>query len=734
MLPLPPSNQSQPPSADVLLVDDDRFCLVAGAAAVKRLGFSVVAVEDGEDAVDLIVGRRGSFRLVLIDKNMARLDGIQTVQRLVKHFAEIKREKQETSGNNPSGGGQVVPLIVGCTGDAVKDSHDAFLTAGADKDKSALAKIDKAVPAVEVTTSPNFPAERTTILFCICHHVNARRDSMKWSLFASLFCIACVAVSGLQLHGLSDNAETECDESIYRAARAILDLPPAAKPFKKKGDGTISNIDNLVAILHGSRETPFFPKYGALKTYRPTEQLPNSLIELHACELLLSGYQGHPSLTRKQYQPLNSHKRQLRRSLEKFLAVEQPGCLTKQHGGNVAEGEGASPELTLVKEEESRGVDEEESLGVETGEEEEEGGGEEEEKDYEDALTEEEQIVSTPPSPRVQKETVESSTAEIEKLGQALEEELNLGCTRVAVAQLILLRPAFNGGVFDFPNGILPFSFALKFIFALKEIDTHNLDHSGLQAATKVEALCLPVQSPFIVTGTSVPSRHFKASEASEACRDAMESLASHQTFVDSVTKLFMTSCKGHTVHQGEVEDSFNLDERDYGFASREELDLGCNARMTSDLVDMYREFKQPIRPGSIQMTVQYSFALKFIFAIEAGPLGDAYRSLRSGKAAPLGNDGEGWLWAVLAADSACIPVYSRFIFSGTATKKRDDWEPIPQGCVHAMQNLQTFGEQIEGALKSFVLQCGEAPLCTDLGLPSKMTDNRDNVNPYHRA
>uniref|UniRef100_A0A0G4HHH7 histidine kinase n=1 Tax=Chromera velia CCMP2878 TaxID=1169474 RepID=A0A0G4HHH7_9ALVE len=133
MLPLPPSNQSQPPSADVLLVDDDRFCLVAGAAAVKRLGFSVVAVEDGEDAVDLIVGRRGSFRLVLIDKNMARLDGIQTVQRLVKHFAEIKREKQETSGNNPSGGGQVVPLIVGCTGDAVKDSHDAFLTAGADK-------------------------------------------------------------------------------------------------------------------------------------------------------------------------------------------------------------------------------------------------------------------------------------------------------------------------------------------------------------------------------------------------------------------------------------------------------------------------------------------------------------------------------------------------------------------------------------------------------------------------
>uniref|UniRef100_A0A0G4HAC2 histidine kinase n=1 Tax=Chromera velia CCMP2878 TaxID=1169474 RepID=A0A0G4HAC2_9ALVE len=86
---------SNPPAStatvtDFLLVDDDKFCLMAGTAALRRLGFSVVSLEDGDEAVELIVHKRESFRVILMDKNMERKGGIETVEEIVRHFETVK--------------------------------------------------------------------------------------------------------------------------------------------------------------------------------------------------------------------------------------------------------------------------------------------------------------------------------------------------------------------------------------------------------------------------------------------------------------------------------------------------------------------------------------------------------------------------------------------------------------------------------------------------------------------
>uniref|UniRef100_A0A0G4HLM6 histidine kinase n=1 Tax=Chromera velia CCMP2878 TaxID=1169474 RepID=A0A0G4HLM6_9ALVE len=124
-------------TADVLLVDDDRFCLMAGSAAIRRMGFSVVTAEDGDEAVKMFEETRSSFRLVLIDKNMARLHGPEAVKSIRKHFQQVKERERESSEPPREGGegnqARGEPIIVGCTGDAVKESSEAFLAAGADR-------------------------------------------------------------------------------------------------------------------------------------------------------------------------------------------------------------------------------------------------------------------------------------------------------------------------------------------------------------------------------------------------------------------------------------------------------------------------------------------------------------------------------------------------------------------------------------------------------------------------
>uniref|UniRef100_A0A0G4I6B4 Response regulatory domain-containing protein n=1 Tax=Chromera velia CCMP2878 TaxID=1169474 RepID=A0A0G4I6B4_9ALVE len=95
---------------------------MAGSAVIKRLGFSVHTAEDGDEAVRMIVEERREFRLVLMDKNMARMDGTEALRKIRQHFTKGVCERSVS-----------VPLLVGCIGDAVREAEEAFLQAGAER-------------------------------------------------------------------------------------------------------------------------------------------------------------------------------------------------------------------------------------------------------------------------------------------------------------------------------------------------------------------------------------------------------------------------------------------------------------------------------------------------------------------------------------------------------------------------------------------------------------------------
>uniref|UniRef100_A0A0G4HTR8 histidine kinase n=1 Tax=Chromera velia CCMP2878 TaxID=1169474 RepID=A0A0G4HTR8_9ALVE len=142
--PVVPPARLTPSSADVLLVDDDRFCLMAGSAAIRRLGYSVCTAEDGEEACGLIISQKFSFRFILIDKNMPRMEGPETVRKLVSFFSSAQTKREARQHQSPDGGDPGClcdcpltdsqtppPVILGCTGDATPESRELFLQAGA---------------------------------------------------------------------------------------------------------------------------------------------------------------------------------------------------------------------------------------------------------------------------------------------------------------------------------------------------------------------------------------------------------------------------------------------------------------------------------------------------------------------------------------------------------------------------------------------------------------------------
>uniref|UniRef100_A0A0G4HQS8 histidine kinase n=1 Tax=Chromera velia CCMP2878 TaxID=1169474 RepID=A0A0G4HQS8_9ALVE len=148
-------------TADVLLVDDDKFCLMAGGAAIRRLGYSVAVAEDGEEAIDLIVRKRGSFPLVLMDNSMPKIKGPEATREIMNYFRTRQKETKSVEVKKPSvydteqdallneaaplsekmspsegrGEGredsQLVPLILGCTGETCDSVADQFKASGA---------------------------------------------------------------------------------------------------------------------------------------------------------------------------------------------------------------------------------------------------------------------------------------------------------------------------------------------------------------------------------------------------------------------------------------------------------------------------------------------------------------------------------------------------------------------------------------------------------------------------
>uniref|UniRef100_A0A0G4G5A2 histidine kinase n=1 Tax=Chromera velia CCMP2878 TaxID=1169474 RepID=A0A0G4G5A2_9ALVE len=99
--------------ADVLIVDDDKMCRWGTSLCLSRLGYSHVEVADGDEAVKMFEeGKR--FNLILIDRNMERMDGPDAVKEILRGLREKK------------------PKIVGCTGETSAEGEQLFIEAGAD--------------------------------------------------------------------------------------------------------------------------------------------------------------------------------------------------------------------------------------------------------------------------------------------------------------------------------------------------------------------------------------------------------------------------------------------------------------------------------------------------------------------------------------------------------------------------------------------------------------------------
>uniref|UniRef100_A0A0G4HZR7 Response regulatory domain-containing protein n=1 Tax=Chromera velia CCMP2878 TaxID=1169474 RepID=A0A0G4HZR7_9ALVE len=115
-------------TADVLLVDDNSMCQLAGSLALKRLGLSVEVSPDGDAAVARFVEKKERFRLVLMDRNMPKLEGPPAIKAIINHLKEKEKEK-ERSGRSPTAAPDSLPLFVGLTGQT--EESEASLEAGA---------------------------------------------------------------------------------------------------------------------------------------------------------------------------------------------------------------------------------------------------------------------------------------------------------------------------------------------------------------------------------------------------------------------------------------------------------------------------------------------------------------------------------------------------------------------------------------------------------------------------
>jgi CheY-like chemotaxis protein len=71
-----------PGEGRVLLVDDEEAVRAVARSLLERLGFAVVAAEDGAQAVERLADDPGGFVLVLLDLTMPRMGGEAAFTRL----------------------------------------------------------------------------------------------------------------------------------------------------------------------------------------------------------------------------------------------------------------------------------------------------------------------------------------------------------------------------------------------------------------------------------------------------------------------------------------------------------------------------------------------------------------------------------------------------------------------------------------------------------------------------
>ena len=76
----------QSPSARILVVDDEPAVRQLIVRALRPEGYEVIAVNDGQAALDAVEGADAPYDLVVSNSHLAHLSGVELIERLGRRF------------------------------------------------------------------------------------------------------------------------------------------------------------------------------------------------------------------------------------------------------------------------------------------------------------------------------------------------------------------------------------------------------------------------------------------------------------------------------------------------------------------------------------------------------------------------------------------------------------------------------------------------------------------------
>ena len=87
----------------VLVVDDAEPNRLFLEAHLKAAGYQVLEATDGDEAISVLVDYQDAVDVVLLDRRMPRVDGMDVLA-WIKKQAPPHRQRQARQGNQPAGG------------------------------------------------------------------------------------------------------------------------------------------------------------------------------------------------------------------------------------------------------------------------------------------------------------------------------------------------------------------------------------------------------------------------------------------------------------------------------------------------------------------------------------------------------------------------------------------------------------------------------------------------------
>lgn len=105
-----------PSEVSVLVVEDDEFTRMATIDILKSCRYSVVAVENGKLALDLLLNNHGKFDLVLCDMMLPVMNGIELLEELQKHSSTLGHIPVVMASSNEG-----MDVVTSCLSKGAKD-------------------------------------------------------------------------------------------------------------------------------------------------------------------------------------------------------------------------------------------------------------------------------------------------------------------------------------------------------------------------------------------------------------------------------------------------------------------------------------------------------------------------------------------------------------------------------------------------------------------------------------